>query len=248
MAVDVKNRIDVNERSSFTTENHSSSPMRYVANRCNLVDGTVRDDLAYYSHTLDGAKQPLRIVLDRRGRISLDAKIWNQDAPTLHIHGLEDINTSPDVESITITNLNEKKGLNDLLDLLGDRGIQELLIEGGAQIWNSFLKAGLVDRLIHIRSENEIGEGPVMVLNQADLDLNNLVLYSESEDTGDSIQIYTKSNFKPPNSAWPYRRVEIKPPGRGGWAIGVVWISSGASDARTRVRILYRPLSTWLQA
>ena len=166
----------------------------------------VRDDpaLTIRHVPLDGAKQPLRIVLDRRGRISLDAKIWNQDAPTLHIHGLEDINTSPDVESITITNLNEKKGLNDLLDLLGDRGIQELLIEGGAQIWNSFLKAGLVDRLIHIRSENEIGEGPVMVLNQADLDLNNLVLYSESEDTGDSIQIYTKSNFRPPNSAWPY--------------------------------------------
>ena len=46
----------------------------------------------------------------------------------------------------------------------------------------------------------------------------------------------------------PTRRVEINPPGREGWAIGVVWISSGASDARTRVRILYRPLSYRLQA
>ncbi len=88
--------------------------------------------------------------------------------------------------------------------MLGDRGIQELLIEGGAQIWTSFLKAGLVDRLIHIRTQSEIGEGPEMVLNQTDLEFNNLMLHSESNDTGDSIQIYTKSEFRPPNSTWPH--------------------------------------------
>ena len=107
-------------------------------------------------------------------------------------------------ESIAIADLNEEKGLHDLLDLLGDRGIQELLIEGGPQIWTSFLDAGLVDRLIHIRSHQEIGNGPVMILNEAYLESNELLLHSESEDTGDCIQIYTKSNFKPPNSAWPY--------------------------------------------
>ena len=37
------------------------------------------------------------------------------------------------------------------------------------------------------------------------------------------------------------RRIEDGGTVVNGWAIGVVWISSGASDARTRVRILYRP-------
>ena len=37
------------------------------------------------------------------------------------------------------------------------------------------------------------------------------------------------------------RRIEDWGTAVNGWAIGVVWISSGASDARTRVRILYRP-------
>ena len=211
MAVDAKNRIDVNEGDSarFTTEKslQFAHALRRQTDAILVGSGTViRDDpsLTIRHVPLDGAKQPLRIVLDRRGRISLDAKIWNQEAPTLHIHGIEHIKTPTDVESVTITNLNENKGLNDLLDLLGDRGIQELLIEGGAQIWTSFLKAGLVDRLIHIRSESEIGEGPEMVLNQTDLEFNNLILHSESNDTGDSIQIYTKSEFKPPNSTWPH--------------------------------------------
>ena len=167
MAVDAKNRIDVNEGDSarFTTEKslQFAHALRRQTDAILVGSGTVvRDDpsLTIRHVPLDGAKQPLRIVLDQRGRISLDAKIWNQEAPTLHIHGIEYIKTPPDIESVTITNLNENKGLNDLLDFLGDRGIQELLIEGGAQIWTSFLKAGLVDRLIHIRSESEIGEGP----------------------------------------------------------------------------------------
>ena len=37
------------------------------------------------------------------------------------------------------------------------------------------------------------------------------------------------------------RRIEDGETVVNGWAIGVVWISSGASDAWTRVRILYRP-------
>ena len=211
MAVDAKNHIDTNDGPSarFTTEKslQFTHALRRQMDAILVGSGTViRDDpvLTIRQVPLNGVEHPLRIVLDRRGRISLNAKIWNQDAPTLHIHGLDDIEKIPNVEAIVISNLDEEKGLHDLLDLLGDRGIQELLIEGGAQIWTSFLEANLVDRLIHIRSQSEIGDGPRMVLNQAHLELNKLELYSESQDTGDLIQIYTKSDFRPPNSTWPH--------------------------------------------
>ena len=211
MAVDAKNRVDTDSGPStrFTTEKslNFAHALRRQTDAILVGSGTViRDNpsLTIRHVPLDGVDQPLRIVLDRRGRISSDAKVWNQEAPSLHIHGLENIEENMDVESIAIADLNEEKGLHDLLDLLGDRGIQELLIEGGPKIWTSFLEAGLVDRLIHIRSREEIGNGPRMVLDEAYLDSNNLLLYSESEDTGDWIQIYTKSNFKPPNSTWPY--------------------------------------------
>lgn len=211
IAVDAKNHVDTNAGppARFTTEKslQFAHALRRQMDAILVGSGTViRDNpaLTIRQVPLDGVEHPLRIVLDRRGRISSDARIWNQDAPTLHIHGLNDIETIPNVESIAIANLDEEKGLHDLLDFLGDRGIQELLIEGGPQIWTSFLKANLVDRLIHIRSRSEIGDGPMMILNQAHLELNKLVLHSESEDTGDSIQIYTKSDFRPPNSTWPH--------------------------------------------
>jgi len=211
MAVDAKNRVDTDSGPStrFTTEKslNFAHALRRQTDAILVGSGTViRDNpsLTIRHVPLDGVDQPLRIVLDRRGRVSSDAKVWNQEAPSLHIHGLENIEENMDVESIAIADLNEEKGLHDLLDLLGDRGIQELLIEGGPKIWTSFLEAGLVDRLIHIRSREEIGNGPRMMLDEAYLDSNNLLLHSESEDTGDWIQIYTKSNFKPPNSTWPY--------------------------------------------
>ncbi|CAI8194547.1 MAG: Riboflavin biosynthesis protein RibD [Methanobacteriota archaeon] len=211
MAVDAKNRVDTDAGppARFTTEKslHFAHALRRQTDAILVGSGTViRDNpsLTIRHVPLDGVDQPLRIVLDRRGRVSSDAKVWNQEAASLHIHGLEGMEETMNGESIAIADLNEEKGLHDLLDLLGDRGIQELLIEGGPQIWTSFLDAGLVDRLIHIRSHQEIGNGPVMILNEAYLESNELLLHSESEDTGDCIQIYTKSNFKPPNSAWPY--------------------------------------------
>ena len=211
MAVDVKNRVDTDagQPARFTTEKslHFAHALRRQTDAILVGSGTViRDNpsLTIRHVPLDGVDQPLRIVLDRRGRVSSDARVWNQEAASLHIHGLEGVEETMNGESIAIADLNVEKGLHDLLDLLGDRGIQELLIEGGPQIWTSFLDAGLVDRLIHIRSRQEIGNGPVMILNEAYLESNELLLHSESEDTGDWIQIYTKSNFKPPNSAWPY--------------------------------------------
>ena len=44
------------------------------------------------------------------------------------------------IESISMPTVTESKKPDDLLDLLGDRGIQELLIEGGPSVWTSFLK------------------------------------------------------------------------------------------------------------
>ena len=86
----------------------------------------------------------------------------------------------------------EQRIPKDLLDLLGDRGIQELLVEGGPSVWTSFLENKIVDRIIHIRSSNEIGDGPEMVLNDELLTMNNLVLKDKIISEGDEISIYTK--------------------------------------------------------
>ena len=92
-------------------------------------------------------------------------------------------------------------------DLLGDRGIQELLVEGGPSVWTSFLENKIVDRIIHIRSPNEIGDGPEMVLNDELLTMNNLVLKDKIISDGDEISIYTKNGYELPHKTWPYPSV-----------------------------------------
>jgi diaminohydroxyphosphoribosylaminopyrimidine deaminase / 5-amino-6-(5-phosphoribosylamino)uracil reductase len=54
---------------------------------------------------------------------------------------------------------NEFKDLNDLLDQLWKKGIRSVFIEGGAKTYNSFLEAGLVDRMYVFTAPVKFGEG-----------------------------------------------------------------------------------------
>ncbi|MDP7312664.1 MAG: dihydrofolate reductase family protein, partial [Candidatus Thalassarchaeaceae archaeon] len=49
--------------------------------------------------------------------------------------------------------------LVQLLDLLGDREVQRLLVEGGPDVWARFLADGLVDEACIFHSKVDLGEG-----------------------------------------------------------------------------------------
>ena len=87
--------------------------------------------------------QPLRIVLDRTGRISPSALVFNDDAPTLVLteQGRYPVE-GQNVESATLTALSD---LESILTELASRQILSLFVEGGAKIINSFLARGLWD-------------------------------------------------------------------------------------------------------
>ena len=76
-----------------------------------------------------GGKQPLRVVMDRRGRVGATARIHDDAAPTL-------VTAAAPAQ---------------LLDDLWRRDIRSVLVEGGAAVLHAFLAAGLVDRLhVHV--------------------------------------------------------------------------------------------------
>ena len=43
--------------------------------------------------------------------------------------------------------------------MLGDMGIQALLVEGGVETWSIFLESGLVDRVRTCKSDVSLGPG-----------------------------------------------------------------------------------------
>jgi len=95
-------------------------------------------------------KQPLRVVLDSKCRTPKDALVLNDVAKTL-IVATEGNEKQFDRDHIEVVGIKADDGmhveLESMLDLLYQRGIKKLLVEGGGTIIWSFLRNRLVDDL-----------------------------------------------------------------------------------------------------
>ena len=122
--------------------------LRAAADAVLVGIGTVlADDPALTSH--GKGKNPIRIVLDSKGKMPFGAKVLDASAPTIVFaagHGREDGPTSG-VEYVTVPNKNGHLDLKAVLRKLTERGVGTLLVEGGAEVHTSFLKAGLADEV-----------------------------------------------------------------------------------------------------
>ena len=116
-------------------------------------------------------KPPTRVVIDPSGRLPSDCKLLNEgEAPTLIIHAEPFELPNTDAEHVERAILSASEGeitIARILDYLGDRGIQSLLVEGGPNTWRRFLAEGLVDRVHLCQSPVELsGEGTVFSENE----------------------------------------------------------------------------------
>ena len=98
--------------------------------------GTVLADDPQLSARFPGARQPLKVVLDRHGRTPAGARVREGPAPLL---------------------IDSGEDLPALLGRLGERGVLSLLVEGGARVLGSFFDAGLVDRVYAYLNPSVIG-------------------------------------------------------------------------------------------
>ncbi len=137
----------------------------------NMVDGVlvgigtvIQDDPLLTVRLPKGKiKDPLRIVIDPRLRISPKVRILNDNGKTLIVTG----NQAPagkkkrlESQGTEIFSLPEREGrisIQDLLTDLGQRGLTSLLVEGGAEVYASFLNEGQVDKLVVFISPLLIG-------------------------------------------------------------------------------------------
>jgi diaminohydroxyphosphoribosylaminopyrimidine deaminase/5-amino-6-(5-phosphoribosylamino)uracil reductase len=87
-------------------------------------------------------RQPLRVVLDRRGRLPATARVLDDAAPTLVSRA-----ATPAV----------------LLAELFERDVRRVLLEGGPTLAAAFLGAGLVDEVVVHLAPQLLGAGPALV-------------------------------------------------------------------------------------
>ncbi len=87
-------------------------------------------------------RQPLRVVVDRRGRLAPTARVLDDAAPT-HV---------------------SRAGTPaELLAELFDRDVRRVLLEGGPTLAAAFLRAGLVDEAVVHLAPSLLGAGPSLV-------------------------------------------------------------------------------------
>ncbi len=130
--------------------------------------GTVEADDPLLTTRLPGrpGKDPVRVIVDSRLRISPRARVFNPDsaagviiattgrAPQAKKERLERIGG---VSIITADGRDGRVDLRKLMRQLGKRGIGSLLIEGGTGISTSALESGIVDKIIFFYAPKIIG-------------------------------------------------------------------------------------------
>jgi diaminohydroxyphosphoribosylaminopyrimidine deaminase/5-amino-6-(5-phosphoribosylamino)uracil reductase len=89
-------------------------------------------------------KDPLRVVLDLEGRLPKTLKMFTDGKPTLVLrYGPDSAEGSVSFRHVQL----EKDLVQEISRILYEEGIQSLLVEGGAQLLNTFLKANAWDEI-----------------------------------------------------------------------------------------------------
>ena len=107
----------------------------------------------------------IRIVLDSRGRTSTEARIFNPessagvivavtpDAPPQNIEALR----KAGAEVITVPEVHGKVCFKRMMEILGEREITSVLIEGGGEVNASAVASGIVDKVMCFVAPKLIG-------------------------------------------------------------------------------------------
>ena len=91
-------------------------------------------------------RNPIRVTVDRHGRIPMDARIWGRESDY------------PGIDPVIV--YRERTDWEYILEDLAGRGIHSVMVEGGTTLLNHIIETGLWDEMhIEVAPEITIGEG-----------------------------------------------------------------------------------------
>tara|TARA_B100000925_G_scaffold285372_1_gene261613 strand:- start:673 stop:1728 length:1056 start_codon:yes stop_codon:yes gene_type:complete len=173
VAVDVNGSVDdlSKDAGRFTSEDCLKEVHRLRKDCCAILVGAntvIRDNPSLTVRLIETEKQPLRIVIDPNNKIKSNSKVLNDGHKTKHL-------------------TDDFRGLEAMLDMLGDLEIQRLLVEGGPSTITKFLDQGLVDEFIYVQS-NITHESPKL----SSFDLTGFTKSVETVWGEEKVTIYTR--------------------------------------------------------
>ena len=116
------------------------------------INTVLNDDPRLTVHKIKSKRQPVRIVIDSKARTPLNSRVLNNESKT--IIAVSEIADKGRIEALrrkgaeVIICGKEKVDLVKLMEILYEKGIRKILLEGGGTLNWSMLKNGLVDEVI----------------------------------------------------------------------------------------------------
>ena len=170
--------------------------------------GTLKDDDPRLTvRDIETRRQPLRIVIDSRLRITPDAKLLDggavlvatatHDAAT--VRALE----AKGAEIVALPNAEGKVDLARLAHHLGERGINEVLVEAGMNLDSALLRAGVVDELLLYLAPHLLGDAGRGMLDLGELtEMNSRLelIIQETRMIGPDLRILARPVFLNPEA------------------------------------------------
>jgi diaminohydroxyphosphoribosylaminopyrimidine deaminase/5-amino-6-(5-phosphoribosylamino)uracil reductase len=126
------------------------------------VDTVIQDDPTLSTRLDQGGKNPVRIVLDRRLRTPLDAKlVTDQEAPTWIVTtNLAEAEKKQELEKLGVEIIvidDIDISISSMLTALAEKKITSVLVEGGGHVNDSFLRSGNFQSVIKYMAPILIG-------------------------------------------------------------------------------------------
>jgi diaminohydroxyphosphoribosylaminopyrimidine deaminase/5-amino-6-(5-phosphoribosylamino)uracil reductase len=139
----------------------SEKSRRYVHRLRSMVDavmvgvGTVTADDPQLTARIPGGRDPLRVVVDSRLRISPDAHIFRLQSTARTVIATVSTDTAraasleaAGADILLCADRDGRVDLHDLLTRLGGWGVQSVLLEGGHTLAGEAVRSGLVDKFL----------------------------------------------------------------------------------------------------
>ena len=123
-----------------------------------IGSGTLRRDNPRLTARIAGVRQPIRIVLGGTKKQLAESYLSNDTkrAPVWWM-----THQPQSVSDVTVISLPQGFSIMDVCHALYERGITRLLVEGGARLASSFLRAGVVDQWVVMRGSIDLGGGGI---------------------------------------------------------------------------------------
>lgn len=156
MTCDGKIATKNNDSKWITGENSRNEVHKMRHNNMGIVAGigTVLADNPMLNVRIEGLKSPIRIICDSNLRIPMESEIVKTankyKTIIAYVNGDTDKINALEKEGFILQKFSSKDGkvdLNELMQYLGEQNIDSIFVEGGANLNDSFMREGLVNRL-----------------------------------------------------------------------------------------------------